>query len=145
MGNNTHIYGEYESSIVYDAPRINAHVVWPYDIPAFGAVFFRALSYVHRLQGYDSACMAVYLATGRNSSTTLSVFSKWAACTGLFMFHRTEGGGEAACEKVGLIMESISYISLESETVPPLPKVTARHELEFVSYVSRRPAGRVLN
>lgn len=52
-------------------------------------------------QGYDSACMAIYLATGRNSGATLSVFAKWAACTGVFMFQVAEGEHQAACEKVG--------------------------------------------
>lgn len=52
------------------------------------------------LQGFDSACMAIYLATGRSFSVTLAVFSKWAACTGLFMFHTAEGERDAPCEKV---------------------------------------------
>ncbi|CAM9178095.1 unnamed protein product [Sphacelaria rigidula] len=50
-------------------------------------------------QGYDSACMAIYLAAGHDATATMPVFAKWAACTGVFMFHIAEGEHQTACDK----------------------------------------------
>lgn len=55
---------------------------------------------VHLFQGYDSACMAIYLAAGHDATATMPVFAKWAACTGVFMFHIAEGEHQTACDKV---------------------------------------------
>lgn len=52
-------------------------------------------------KGFDSACLAMFIATGRNLSVTLAVFSKWAAQTGLFMFNEREA--DPPRDKVSLV------------------------------------------